>query len=108
MYLGEAWEGVGGRGIAASLRCLLLLVSVERLGSNRFDLGSGLGYGPAAWMRPVVPLVDQAVAFWANGVMVLSKVRRWDSTEPCAAAVQVQVFFGSSEGGPVLVATVQD
>ena len=76
----QVWEGVGGGGVAGSLRRLLLLVSVECLGSKRFDVGSGPGYGAAGWVQPVVSLVDKAIAFWAYGVSVLPKVGRRDST----------------------------
>ena len=75
----QAWESVGGGGVAGSLRRQLLLVSVEGLASKRFDIGSGPGYGAAGWVQPVVSLVDKAIAFWANGVSVLPKVGRWDS-----------------------------
>ena len=74
----QVWEGVGGGGVAGGLRRLLMLVSVECLGSKRFDIGSGPGYGAAGWVQPVVSFVDKAIAFRAYCVVVLPQVGRWD------------------------------
>ena len=41
----------------------------------------------------MVPFVDKAVAFRADGVMVLPQEGLRDGSEPCAAAVLVQKVF---------------
>lgn len=56
-------------------------------------------------MYPVVPFVDEAVAFRANGVVMLPQECLWDGSEPCAAAVEVQVVLGGAEAVPVVMAS---
>lgn len=53
----------------------------------------------------MVPLADEAIAFRANGVVMLPQERLRDGSEPCAAAVEVRVVLGGAEAVPVVMAS---
>ena len=63
------------------------------MGSERFGFDPCAGQRSTSWVRSVEAFVDEAVALWADSVVVLPEVSLWDSAETCSTAVEVEVVL---------------